>query len=174
MNENIDTSPQKLQSTAKIALKRPSSLARMSGGRAAQIADAIENDARLQDANISVRDILTAHPQARVLMVAEAVRGLGAEVQCWSSKTQEYIPKIDYPTRLKSTAWLASYSDGLPAQRAESPTTTTPTKPEMSYDEALRRSPALRDAARRALLRAETAVAKAADDEREASRSASS
>ncbi len=120
----------------------PAQVARAMGG-AAEIAAAIENDDRLHKANVSVREMLTLHPRARVLMVAEAIRGLDAVVQCWSASRQEYVEKVDHATRLKSVAWLASYSDGLPVQRNENFSVTASAKPSVDYETMLRKSPAL-------------------------------
>ena len=83
---------------------------------AAAVAREIETRSQLAADGVSIRAIIEAFPHIRPMMVAEAVRGLAATVQCWNAKAQCYEEKVDYAVRQKWVAWLAGYSDGLPVQ----------------------------------------------------------
>lgn len=64
----------------------------------------------------SVRDIILATPAIRQTMVAAAVRCLNAQKFYFCKKKGEMVHEPDYATQIKAIAWLAAYSDGLPAQ----------------------------------------------------------
>lgn len=122
------------------------------GGWAEALAREIENDSHLQIPGTSFSAIVQKHQRVRVLMVAEAVRALGAEQKVWSAKKQAYESAVDYPTRLKAVSLLASYADGLPVAtnvnvNANSKGDTTP---EQEFDRAAA-SPAMIEAAERHL-----------------------
>jgi hypothetical protein len=122
------------------------------GGWAETLAQKIENDSQLRKPGTSFSAILQKHQGVRVLMVAEAVRALGAEQKVWSAKLQAYESAIDYATRLKSVSLLASYADGLPVAtnvnvNASSKGDATP---EQEFDRAAA-SPAMIEAAGRHL-----------------------
>jgi hypothetical protein len=130
------------------------------GREAAQeVAREIENDSRSQEC-ASIREIILLHPLTRVLMVAEAVRGIGATVQCWNAKKQAYEEKPDPATSYKWVSWLAGYSDGLPVATNLNLNATTPSSMPVQPDEMLARSPAMRDAVRRMLDQSDKAAAK--------------
>lgn len=80
------------------------------------VARAIETHSQIRRDSMTIRSIIEAFPEIRQMMVAEAVRGITATVQCWNAKLQAYEEKIDYAVRQKWVAWLAGYSDGLPVQ----------------------------------------------------------
>lgn len=129
--------------------------AREGEGEAERLAREIENDAQLQEPGVSFSAMLQKHQRARVLMVAEAVRALGAQQKVWSAKKQGYESAVDYPTRLKAVTILASYSDGLPVQtnvNVNSQARANATTPEQELDRAAA-SPAAIEAAERQLAR---------------------
>ena len=124
-----------------------------------EVALSLEKDARLQH-GMSVRDIILLDPRVRLLMVVEAIRAMGSVLQCWSSKTQSYEEKIDYSTRLKAVAWIASYSDGLPVQTNLNVNATPGANKGLDPDEMLAASPSALEAMERTLSRAKKLASK--------------
>ena len=122
---------------------------------APDLARRIETESHLHLGKASLHAIISAYPEIRVMLLAEAVRGIGAVTQCWNGKTGAYDEKVDFSTRQKWVAWIASYADGLPAQTNLNINASAGSGSGISPDELLAASPAAREAMRRALARAD-------------------
>lgn len=138
----------------------PDSRARDGGVTGAtELARDIETDSRLHQQAASVRDIILSNPRVRVLMVAEAIRSLGAVVQCWNAKAQKYEEKIDHATRLKAVSFLAGYSDGLPVATNLN-LNATPNRAETSDEMMEQATPAMIEAMERVIERTKKKMGK--------------
>lgn len=115
------------------------------------LADVIE----LDGAKITVktlRDLITAIPDIRQLIVATAVRCLGAERMMGGGKKGEVERCADGATQMKAVAFLAAYSDGLPIQTTMN--LNVDGNRDMPIEEMLAKSPALVAAMEKQLARA--------------------
>lgn len=114
--------------------------------KAAQLADAVANDAGLDDAG-SLRDLLNRVPALRRELIATAVRCLDARKYYYDRKQGAMVYEPDGTTQMRAVAFLAAYSDGLPAQTQIIRAIGGPNgkQPEMTLEDALTKSPALRD-----------------------------
>ena len=147
----MSNSPQESEGEVDVNGKSLEPTRARDGGWAEALAQEIENDSQLRKPGTSFSAILQKHQGVRVLMVAEAVRALGAEQKVWSAKKQCYESAIDYPTRLKSVSLLASYADGLPvATNVNVNAKGSDATPEQDFDRAAA-SPAMLEAAERHL-----------------------
>jgi hypothetical protein len=82
---------------------------------------------------------------------------LEAVTPVWDAATKSFVDRPDHKTRLAAVQIYLENTLGQPTRRCENITVTAAaTKPD--YELMLRRSPALREAARRALERAEQAA----------------
>jgi hypothetical protein len=120
------------------------------GQQAEGLAQAIENAPHVHQAK-NLKEIIDSFSAIRVMLIAEAVRGMGAVTYLWSASKKAYEEKVDYPTRQRSIAWLAGYSDGLPAQTTFNYNANASATPAADPFEKLATSPAARAALRRAL-----------------------
>lgn len=111
------------------------------------LARTVETDTRFHQGEWSLRDVINAFPMMRVLMVAEAVRGLGAVIQCWNATLKAYEEKPDYGTRQKWATWIAAYGDGRPIETSVHVNGT----PNRKQTESSDMSPAMIEAAERAI-----------------------
>ena len=100
----------------------------------------------------TLRDLIVAIPDVRVLIVATAVRCLGAERMMGGGKKGEVERCADGATQMKAVAFLAAYADGLPVQTTMN-LNVDGTK-DMPMEELLAKSPALVAAMERQLERA--------------------
>lgn len=103
------------------------------------VADAIEADGRFASAR-SLRDAIALIPGARALIVATAVRCLGAQRMMGKGKS-EVMTVDDGSTQMKAVVFLASYLDGLPVQ--QNLNINFDANKEMPVKEMLLKSPAL-------------------------------
>jgi hypothetical protein len=121
-------------------------------------AKSIEADSQLPP-SAGIREIVLASPSLRKQVVAAAVRCLGATKWYYSTSQKKHVYDPDYATQLKAAAWLASYSDGLPAQTNLNINANAGAAPQVSPEDMLAASPAAREAMRRALARADEKAA---------------
>lgn len=128
-----------------------------------QIAREIENGT--PRANESIRSIIADYPRVRRLMVAAAVRSLGATRWRYCNTTKKHIVEPDFVQSFKACEFLADRVDGKPPQttlnghwHAAGTAGAGDVTPE-KFEELLARSPAMREAVRRQLDRAEVAAA---------------
>ncbi len=129
----------------------------VSGTELEAIACAIENAP--PNANETVGSIIALHPKVRRAIVAAAVRALGARKWWYDSKKKRRVEEPDYSLSFKAAEFLADRVDGRPAQavmnlNVNAHQDTAEEGPE-EFQRKLEESPALRDALRRKLERAE-------------------
>ena len=95
----------------------------------------------------SIRAMLEKIPNARHLVLAEALRCLGAKKRYFEkgSSTQKFEP--DYRTRLDAVKLLLAYMDGLPVETtlAVNVGDRPAEAPELDLAAAVQKSPALRE-----------------------------
>lgn len=118
---------------------------------ACNLADSIEVGAKDGSAR-SIRELIIATPGIRHLIVATAVRCLGAQRVMGSG--QKGTPPVrveDGATQMKAAIFLSAYADGLPAQTVMN--VNVDAGKDMPIEELLLRSPALVAAMERQLAR---------------------
>lgn len=120
------------------------------------VAETIEADPAIVTAK-TIKEAILAVPNARALMVAAAVRCLGAKRLMFDRASKEVVKVDDGSTIMKAVAWLAAYSDGLPIQHTVN--VNMDANKEMPMVEMMAKSPALRAAVRKQLEQAEAAAA---------------
>lgn len=112
------------------------------------LAEAIERDERSEGAP-TIRELLLAHPSFRRLIVATAVRSLGAQKWVFDRDQKKVVFYEDSSTQMKAVAFLAAYTEGLPMQTNVSLNIGDQKRiaegDGMTIEAALRASPALRD-----------------------------
>ena len=119
---------------------------------------AIETQSQVDEAAATVAAMRSSKLAAlRVLQAMED--SLVATVSVWDAASKSFVDRPDYKTRLMAVTTYLAHTVGLPIQRNENLNINAPAKQTIPYEEMLKRSPALRDAARRALERAERAAA---------------
>ena len=113
--------------------------------QALEVAERIERGEFAGAANI--RATLEHIPNARHLVLAAAFRCLGARKWYYEKGSSEKKFEPDYRTQLDAVKFLASYQDGLPVQTtlAVNVGDRPGDQSSLSLEEAVKRSPALRD-----------------------------
>ena len=94
------------------------------------------------DAARDLRQLLTSIPELRQLVVASAIRCLGATRWRYDKEAGSQIVEPDYATQQKAFAWIASYSDGLPTQVTAN-VSIDAKREGLSLEDAVKQSPAL-------------------------------
>jgi hypothetical protein len=106
-------------------------------------------------ATIAARDALMADPDLLGLVLGGAVRCLGATRSHYDKATKDYVSELDGPTVMRAVALLLAYRDGMPAQTTVNLTVGAAKGAELSVEEAMQASPALREKLRQMLQKAE-------------------
>lgn len=106
---------------------------------------------------------LRTNPRLANKVLREIENAVEATRPVWDSSKKSFIEKPDFKTRLAACELFLSYCVGLPVQRNENLNITAPNTAAVGYEEMLRKSPALRQAMRRSVDRAE-AEAKVEND----------
>lgn len=141
----MDESP----APARVTAKRDGTALQIAKRDSAAVALAgrIEADSQF-DSAISVRDYLLRFPEFRRIMVATAVRCMGARKAVYDKDAQKWEFAEDGPTQMKAVAFLAAYSEGIPAQtnvNLNIGDRAGKKEDAMTLEQALRESPALRE-----------------------------
>lgn len=106
---------------------------------------AAEIEAMSPDDAKDLRAVMATIPRLRLLIIASAVRALGAVRSYYDKAEGGRVREPDCASQMKAAAFLAAYADGLPVQTALN-VNVDPTKAHgFSLGDALRASPALRD-----------------------------
>lgn len=152
MNEsnNVGEIPQKEAESVDVDVVSSESSRARAGEAHEGEARAVENDIHLRD-DMSVREIILAHPRVRILMVATAVRCMGASKLYYSKGSKEFKPEADFATQMKAITWLAAYSDGLPIQTNLNLNAQANGRKEFAPVDMLAESPAAMEAMERTL-----------------------
>lgn len=132
----------------------------------AQVVEIETPSQQLEPAPSSARAVmvlLESDTELAELVVSAIKDGLRAMGKHWDKDLKNWSFEIDSRTRLASAQLALHYLVGLPVQRNVNVNIHQKQKPEVPYEEMLKRSPALRDAARRALERAEKAATEKAE-----------
>ena len=108
-------------------------------------------------------DLMTQISELRCMVLATAIRNLKAVRAVVHNG--ELLEQPDGNVQMKAVAWISSYSDGVPTQtvlniNADAKRREESVDPEGALDAALASSPALREAHRRRLDRADQAAQK--------------
>jgi len=93
----------------------------------------------------SLRQILDSMPEARRLILNTAFRCLGARKFYFDKAEGGMVFEPDYKTQLDAVKFLASYQEGLPVQTSLAVTVGDRPDDDLPLDQALQRSPALRE-----------------------------
>ncbi len=127
-----------------------------------ELADLVEQDVNL-DSSRSINALLMDVPEMRRFMVSTAIRCLDAH-RCYYDKSQKQMVEIpDGNTQMRAVAFLAAYSDGLPTQTTLNVNLGEKGKAsggELTVDQAMAASPALRSKLRTMLEQAEKTAGK--------------
>lgn len=121
------------------------------------VAARIEADKSL-DSLKDMRAVLLAVPEMRRLVVAAAVRALGARKGYYSKAEEGMVYEPDCNSQMKAAAFLTAYADGLPLQGTINLNAdlTERKNGKMTVEDALRRSPALLEAMKKEIKRVES------------------
>jgi hypothetical protein len=103
----------------------------------------------------AVMVLLESDPELATLVVDAIKDGLRAMGKHWDKDLKNWAYEIDSRTRLQSAQLALHYLVGLPVQRNVNVNINQGPKQQVPYEEMLKRSPALREAAKRAIARAE-------------------
>ena len=80
-----------------------------------ELADKLEADGDEFDGK-TIREIIEGVPCARRLVVAAAIRNLGAQKRHWSKSKDDWVYEPDTNAQMKAVEFLANYSDGRPTE----------------------------------------------------------
>ena len=120
-------------------------------------ANRVETDQAL-DSLSDLRAVLLSVPELRRLVVAAGIRALGATKSYYDKNAKEMVHEPDCASQMKAAIFLAAYSDGLPAKTNVNLNLGNGKGGDgMPIESALRRSPALIEALKKEIRRAEGA-----------------
>lgn len=93
----------------------------------------------------TAREMMEKIPRARSIILAAAFRALGARKAWYEKGNSEANWEPDFKTQLDAAKFLLSYADGLPVQTSLAVTVGDRPDDDLPLDQALQRSPALRE-----------------------------
>lgn len=120
------------------------------------VADRVEKAAPDQSKNL--RTILAGVPELRQLVVAAAIRGLGARKYYFDRKVGAMVFEPDYIAQNKAAVFLAAYDAGLPLQGTVN--LHLGGEKGMTIEDAMASSPAALEAIERTLAKAKARAKK--------------